>query len=78
MTTLERVAMITESHLGLPAGKAQPHMSFFDDLGADSLDCIELLMAFEAEFGFEIADEDVSPILLVSDAVKFFDSKQLP
>jgi acyl carrier protein len=75
MNTFERVAMVTELHLGLSAGRAQPDMSFIDNLGADSLDCVELLMAFEEEFGFEIADEDAEPIITVGDAVKFFDSR---
>ncbi len=69
-TIEDRVALITRSHLGVTEEKVQPNMSFIDDLGADSLDCVELLMAAEEEFDIEITDDDAETILTVQDAVR--------
>ena len=55
--------------------KLQRRTSFIDDLGADSLDTVELVMAFEEEFGSEISDSEAEKILTVGDAVKFIESK---
>ena len=57
--------------MGVDAGKVVENASFIDDLGADSLDTVELVMAFEEEFGIEIPDDAAETILTVADAVKF-------
>jgi acyl carrier protein len=67
----ERVTKIIVDHLGVDAGKIKPDASFIEDLGADSLDTVELVMAFEEEFGVEIPDEASEKIMTVGDAVKF-------
>lgn len=68
---LERVSSIVVEHLGVGAGKVTEKASFIDDLGADSLDTVELVMAFEEEFDCEIPDEIAEKILTVGDAVKY-------
>ena len=67
----DRVRNIVVEHLGVDAGKVVDGASFIDDLGADSLDTVELVMAFEEEFGCEIPDDAAEHILTVGDAVKF-------
>ena len=67
----ERVKKIVVEHLGVEADKVTDNASFIDDLGADSLDTVELVMAFEEEFGCEIPDDAAEHILTVGDAVKF-------
>ena len=67
----EQVKKIVVEHLGVDAGKVVENASFIDDLGADSLDTVELVMAFEEEFGIEIPDDAAETILTVADAVKF-------
>ena len=67
----ERVKKIVVEHLGVDAAKVNDGASFIDDLGADSLDTVELVMAFEEEFGIEIPDEAAEKIVTVSDAIKF-------
>ena len=67
----EQVKKIVVEHLGVDAGKVVENASFIDDLGADSLDTVELVMAFEGEFGIEIPDDAAETILTVADAVKF-------
>ncbi|MEC8029303.1 MAG: acyl carrier protein [Pseudomonadota bacterium] len=67
----EQVKKIVVEHLGVDAGKVVEKASFIDDLGADSLDTVELVMAFEEEFGIEIPDDAAETILTVADAVKF-------
>ncbi len=67
----EQVKQIVVEHLGVDAGKVVENASFIDDLGADSLDTVELVMAFEEEFGIEIPDDAAETILTVADAVKF-------
>ena len=71
--TAERVKKIVIEHLGVDADKVTEGASFIDDLGADSLDTVELVMAFEEEFGVEIPDDAAETILTVGDAVKFID-----
>ena len=71
----ERVKKIVVEHLGVEADKVVDSASFVDDLGADSLDTVELVMAFEEEFGSEISDTEAEKILTVGDAVKFIESK---
>lgn len=65
-----RVKSIVIEHLGVDAEKVVPDANF-DDLGADSLDQVELVMSFEEEFGIEIADEDMNAIVTVGDAVAY-------
>src|SRR5438105_4416800 len=69
----ERVKKIVVEHLGVEADKVTESASFIDDLGADSLDTVELVMAFEEEFGCEIPDDAAETILTVGDAVKFLE-----
>jgi acyl carrier protein len=71
--TAERVKKIVVEHLGVDAEKVTDGASFIDDLGADSLDTVELVMAFEEEFGVEIPDDAAETILTVGDAVKYID-----
>jgi len=67
----ERVKKIVVEHLGVEADKITDTASFTDDLGADSLDTVELVMAFEEEFGVEIPDDAAEKILTVKDAIDF-------
>ncbi len=69
----ERVKKIVVEHLGVEADKVKDNASFIDDLGADSLDTVELVMAFEEDFGCEIPDDAAEHILTVGDAVKFLE-----
>ena len=71
----EQVTKIVVDHLGIDETKVIPEAKFIDDLGADSLDTVELVMAFEEEFGSEISDSEAEKILTVGDAIKFIDSK---
>ena len=71
----ERVKKIVVEHLGVDEDKVTDGASFIDDLGADSLDTVELVMAFEEEFGSEISDSEAEKILTVGDAIKFIESK---
>ena len=73
MDTLEKVRMIIVEQLGVDAAEVTAEASFIDDLGADSLDAVELVMAFEEEFDLEIADEDAEKITKVQDAVTYID-----
>ena len=70
-----QVKQIVVDHLGIDDSKVTPESKFIDDLGADSLDTVELVMAFEEEFGSEISDSEAEKILTVGDAVKFIESK---
>lgn len=67
----ERVKKIVIEHLGVEEGKVTEAASFIDDLGADSLDTVELVMAFEEEFSVDIPDDAAEKIQTVGDAVKF-------
>jgi acyl carrier protein len=69
----ERIKSIVAEHLDVDQAKVVDSASFVEDLGADSLDTIELVMAFEEEFHCEIADDDALAILTVGDAVKFLE-----
>ena len=71
----DRVKKIVVEHLGVDEDKVVDNASFIDDLGADSLDTVELVMAFEEEFGSEISDSEAEKILTVGDAIKFIESK---
>ena len=70
-----RVKKMVVDHLGVDEAKVTDEANFIDDLGADSLDTVELVMAFEEEFGSEISDSDAEKILTVGDAIKFIESK---
>ena len=70
-----KVKKIVADHLGIDDAKVTEEASFIDDLGADSLDTVELVMAFEEEFGSEISDNEAEKILTVGDAIKFIESK---
>ncbi|MDH3474135.1 MAG: acyl carrier protein [Rhodospirillales bacterium] len=67
----ERVKKIVVEHLGVDESKVSDTASFIDDLGADSLDTVELVMAFEEEFGCEIPDDAAEKIVTVKDAIDF-------
>ena len=71
--TADRVKKIVVEHLGVDAEKVTEEASFIDDLGADSLDTVELVMAFEEEFNVEIPDDAAETIQTVGDAVKFLE-----
>ena len=72
--TLGKVQAIVVEHLGVENDKVTESASFIDDLGADSLDTVELVMAFEEEFGIEIPDDAAESIQTVGDAVDFINS----
>lgn len=71
----DRVKKIVVEHLGVDEAKVTEGSSFIDDLGADSLDTVELVMAFEEEFSIEIPDDAAEKIQTVGDAVSFISSK---
>ena len=76
MSTFEQVKKIVVEQLGVEPDEVQMTSTFVDDLGADSLDIVELIMAFEEEFNIEIPDEQAEKIKTVEDVVKFIESKQ--
>ncbi len=69
-----RVKEIIVNELGVEAEKVTPDASFVEDLGADSLDTVELVMAFEEEFGIDIPDEDAEKMSTVGEAIKYLES----
>jgi len=73
--TAERVKKIVVEHLNVDADKVTDTASFIEDLGADSLDTVELVMAFEEEFGCEIPDDAAEKILTVKDAINFIEAR---
>ena len=75
-TTFERVRSIIVEQLGVEAEDVKMEASFRDELEADSLDLVELIMQFEEEFGGEISDEQAQKILTVGDAVKFLEGAE--
>lgn len=74
MSTFEQVKKIVVEQLGAEPDEVQMSSTFVDDLGADSLDIVELIMAFEEEFNIEIPDEKAEKIKTVEDVVKYIDS----
>ena len=70
-----KVKKMVANHLGVEELKVTDEANFIDDLGADSLDTVELVMAFEEEFGAEISDSEAEKILTVGDAIKFIESR---
>ena len=73
--TFEKLQTIVSNQLGIEKDKVVPSADFTRELGADSLDVVELVMAFEEEFGSEISDSEAEKILTVGDAVKFIEGK---
>ncbi|PPR29353.1 MAG: Acyl carrier protein [Alphaproteobacteria bacterium MarineAlpha9_Bin1] len=71
----KRVKNIVAEHLGIESDKVVDNASFIDDLGADSLDTVELVMAFEEEFGVEIPDDAAETITTVKDAIKYIEGQ---
>ena len=71
----EQVKKIVVEHLGIDESKVTPDARFIDDLGADSLDTVELVMAFEEKFSIEIPDDAAETILTVKNAIDFIKSK---
>ena len=74
--TAERVKKIVVEHLGVEHEKVTEEASFIDDLGADSLDIVELVMAFEEEFGVEIPDDAAEKITTVKDAIDYIENNK--
>jgi acyl carrier protein len=74
-TTLERVKKVVVDKLNVTESEVTEEASFIDDLGADSLDVVELVMGFEEEFGVQIPDEDAEKIQTVKQAVEYIDSR---
>ena len=74
--TEEKVIKIVMEHLGIEKNKISLDSKFIDDLGADSLDTVELVMAFEEQFGIEIPDDAAETILTVQNAVDFINNKK--
>ena len=75
-STEDKVKKIVMDHLGIEESKITMDSKFIDDLGADSLDTVELVMAFEEKFGIEIPDDAAETILTVQNAVDFIDNKK--
>ena len=71
----DEVKKIVVDHLGIDEAKVTPEAKFIDDLGADSLDTVELVMAFEEKFGIEIPDDAAETITTVKDAIGFIESQ---
>lgn len=72
----EKVKDIIVEQLGVDAGQVTPEAKFVEDLGADSLDTVELVMAFEEEFGIEVPDEDAEKLQTVGDVLRYVESRQ--
>ena len=75
MEAMDRVKKIIVDQLGVEINKITENSSFVDDLGADSLDIVELIMAFEEEFDIEIPDEDAEKMTKVGDAIRYIEEK---
>jgi len=73
MKSMDRIKKIIVNQLGVDGSKITENSSFSDDLGADSLEIIELILVFEEEFGIEIPDEDAEKIKTVGDVIKYLD-----
>ncbi len=71
----EKIKNIIVEQLGIDESKVTPEASFIDDLGADSLDMVELIMAIEEEFEIEVPEEEAENIVTVSDAMNYINSK---
>jgi acyl carrier protein len=75
MAVVEKVKSIIAEQLGVKSDEIKPESSFVDDLGADSLDTVELVMALEEEFGIEIPDEDAEKMATVGEAIRYIEDK---
>lgn len=75
MSVDPKIKKIIEEQLGVEGDRIKPEASFIDDLGADSLDIVELVMAMEEEFDLEIPDEDAEKLRTVADVAKYVQSK---
>ena len=75
MAVIDKVKAIITEQLGVKPEEVTPQASFIDDLGADSLDTVELVMALEEEFGIEIPDEDAEKMTTVGEAIKYIEEK---
>ena len=75
MAAEEKIKAIIAEQLGVKPEEVTPNASFIDDLGADSLDTVELIMALEEEFNVEIPDEDAEKMATVGDAIKYIETK---
>lgn len=75
MSVEDKIRSIISEQLGVKPEEVNPQASFIDDLGADSLDTVELIMALEEEFGVEIPDEDAEKMVTVGDAIKYIEEK---
>jgi len=75
MSIEEKVKDIISEQLGVKKEEIKPESSFIDDLGADSLDTVEVVMALEEEFGIEIPDEDAEKITTVGESIRYIDDK---
>jgi len=75
MANFDKVKEVIVEQLGVDEASVVPEASFIDDLGADSLDTVELIMAFEEEFGVEIPDEDAEKMKTVQDVLNYIESK---
>ena len=75
-STADKVKEVIVTQLGVNLEEVSPEASFIDDLGADSLDIVELVMAFEEKFGIEIPDDDAEKIRSVGDAITYIEAKQ--
>lgn len=75
MSVEDKIRSIISEQLGVKPEEVNPQASFIDDLGADSLDTVELIMALEEEFGVEIPDEDAEKMATVGDAIKYIEEK---
>lgn len=76
MSVAERVKQIIVEQLGVDESQVDPNASFVDDLGADSLDIVELVMAFEEAFDIDIPDEDAEKITTVKQAIDYIEAKK--
>ena len=76
MATEDKIKAIIAEQLGVKPEEVTPQASFIDDLGADSLDTVELIMALEEEFNIEIPDEDAEKMTTVGDAVRYIEEKR--
>ncbi len=75
MAVEDRIREIIVDQLGVPAGEVVPEASLIDDLGADSLDIVELVMAIEEAFDLEIPDDDAEKIQTIQDAISYVDER---
>ncbi|WP_096435441.1 acyl carrier protein [Alteribacter populi] len=74
--TIDRIAKIVSERLGVDESEVKPEATFKEDLGADSLDVVELVMELEDEFDLEISDEDAEKIATVGDVINYIDNQQ--